>query len=542
MILFRYNKLVYFNNVCSRLKRFVPTTFRLLHQYSTIFALSSGFGKCGVAVIRVSGSKTNDVAIKIAGLKEPPEPRKVLLRRFRDPDTKETLDHGLFLYFAGPQSFTGEDCCELQVHGGSAVVSAILSALGKVPGCRPAEPGEFTKRAFYAGKFDLTEVEGLADLISAETEAQRRQALLQMEGVLHYQYTSWRNMLLQCLAHIEAFIDFSEEENIEDNVLDQVNTILTDLTLLIKKHLNDGRRGEKTRNGVKTAIVGAPNVGKSSLFNMLCQQQAAIVSSIPGTTRDIVRMSLDIGGYPITLFDTAGLRNKTEDIIEQEGITRARTTAVDADLILIIIDAYQYIWYKSNKWWKYDNDDFLDDFKEFIISYINTLNLSSLLESCQNVKSELSFILNNGKDRQITDNEDNRHCVIIFNKTDTLDNTDEIIEICEKYKNSVVNISCKTESGFEKLLSLLSYKLKIICGSATKENPALSQERHRYHLLACLSSLERYLKTSENEKLYQIDIMAQHIRKGANELGKVTGSISAEDVLDVVFKQFCIGK
>ncbi|XP_057254405.1 tRNA modification GTPase GTPBP3, mitochondrial isoform X2 [Pezoporus wallicus] len=292
----------------------------------TIFAVSSGHGRCGVAVIRTSGPGSRGALQSLTGRPALPPPRVLALRRIRDPATGEPLDRGLVVWFQGPQSFTGEDCAELHVHGGPAVVSGVLRALGSLPGLRPAEPGEFTRRAFRRGKLDLTAAEGLGDLIRAETEAQRRQALRQMEGELGRLYQRWSDALTQALAHLEAYIDFSEDDNVEEEVLSQVDATVRALEQEIGSHLQDGRRGEMLRGGVRAVIAGPPNVGKSSLLNLLCQRPAAIVSPAAGTTRDVVEVALNVGGYPLVLSDTAGLRDAT-DPVEQEGAAGSRPGA-----------------------------------------------------------------------------------------------------------------------------------------------------------------------------------------------------------------------
>ncbi|CAM4628779.1 unnamed protein product, partial [Lepidochelys kempii] len=304
----------------------------------TIFALSSGHGKCGVAVVRTSGPASGAALRSLTGQQELPRPRAVALRRIHDPSSAETLDRGLVIWFPGPHSFTGEDCSELHVHGGPAVVGGVLQALGRLPGLRPADPGEFTKRAFQNGKLGLTEVEGLGDLIHAETEAQRRQALRQMEGELGQLYQRWSEELTKALAHVEAFIDFSEDDNLEEGVLAQVDAAVRTLEEEVSGHLQDGRRGERLRGGVHVVIAGPTNAGKSSLLNLLCQRPAAIVSPIAGTTRDVVESALNIGGYPVVLSDTAGLR-ETQDVVEREGVSRARERLQRADVVLAVLAA-----------------------------------------------------------------------------------------------------------------------------------------------------------------------------------------------------------
>ena len=301
----------------------------------TIFALSSGGGRAAIAVIRVSGPAARDALLRIGG--QPlPRPREAALRRFRAPDTGEPIDRGLALWFPGPASATGEDVAEFHVHGGPAVLDSLLGAFAALPGLRPAEPGAFTRRAFEAGRLDLTEAEGIADLVAAETEAQRRQALSQMEGGLHRLYDGWRARLMETMAHAEAAIDFSDQD-LGSDPLAAAGTRLAALEAEIAAHLDDARRGERLRSGFTIAIVGAPNAGKSSLLNRLAGREAAIVSARAGTTRDVVEVRLDLAGWPLTLADTAGLR-ESRDEIESEGVRRALDRAASADLTLVVFD------------------------------------------------------------------------------------------------------------------------------------------------------------------------------------------------------------
>jgi tRNA modification GTPase len=303
---------------------------------ATIFALASGAGRAGVAVIRVSGSDAARAFLELTG-RNLPEARRMTLARLSDPRDKRLLDEALAAWFPGPDSFTGEDVVEFHLHGGRAVIAAILETLAALPGFRPAEPGEFTRRAFEKGKLDLTAAEGLADLVNAETEAQRRQAFRQMQGELGALYESWRNRLVRALAHLEASIDFSDEE-LPAGLLDGIAREATELRATIAAHLDDRRRGERLRDGIHVAILGAPNAGKSSLLNRLARRDAAIVSEIAGTTRDVVEVHLDLGGYPLVVADTAGLRDGG-DPIEREGVRRARLRAEEADLKLAVFDA-----------------------------------------------------------------------------------------------------------------------------------------------------------------------------------------------------------
>ncbi len=305
----------------------------------TIFALSTPPGRAGIGVVRLSGPAAGTALEALAGAPRP-APRVAHLRQLSDPDGRAALDRALVLWFAGPASFTGEDMAELHLHGGRAVAAAVIGALSRRPGLRPAEPGEFTRRAFDNGKLDLSEVEGLADLIDAETDAQRRQALRQMTGGLSRLTEDWRTRLLSGLAHLEAAIDFPEED-LPETLLDGARAVAVELGGEIGRHLADQGRGERLRDGLQIAIVGPPNSGKSSLLNALARRDVAIVSELAGTTRDVVEVHLDLGGYPVTLADTAGLRTfeaGSGDSVEQEGMRRARSRAAESDLKLAVFD------------------------------------------------------------------------------------------------------------------------------------------------------------------------------------------------------------
>jgi len=300
----------------------------------TIYALSSGGLPSGVAVIRLSGPATSTVIGTLTG--SLPRPREMSLRSIIDPEGG-FLDRGLIAYFPAPQSFTGEDCGEFHIHGGRAVVSAVLEALSRQAGMRAAEAGEFTRRAFLEGKLDLTRAEGLADLMQAESEAERRLALATSSGVLDRLYAGWRNRLLQARALIEADLDFSDESDVPGSVADRVWPDIAALAEDIRDHMAGYKSAEMVREGFRLVILGAPNTGKSSLLNALAGREAAIVTDIPGTTRDIVQVTLDLGGYRVLLSDTAGLRD-SEDAVERIGVVRAQESAKDADLLLLLSD------------------------------------------------------------------------------------------------------------------------------------------------------------------------------------------------------------
>lgn len=302
----------------------------------TIYALSSGAGRTALAVVRVSGPAAGAALDAIAAPR--PKPRFAAFRKLRHPVTAEEFDHALVLWFPGPGSETGEDLCEFHVHGGRAVLAATFEALAAVPGCRPAIAGEFARRAFENGKLDLTTAEGIVDLIDAETDAQRRQALRQASGALAEVYEGWRRELIEAQALVEAAIDFSDEADISHLAETNGLAIAASLNLRIRRHLDDGRRGEIVREGFRIVLAGPPNVGKSSLMNTLARRDVAIVSDEPGTTRDVLEVRLDLGGYVAIVADTAGLREAT-GAVEQEGIRRARRRAEEADLIVWIADA-----------------------------------------------------------------------------------------------------------------------------------------------------------------------------------------------------------
>ncbi|KAM7409689.1 hypothetical protein PAMA_001265 [Pampus argenteus] len=479
-----------------------------LADAETIYALSSGHGRCGVAVVRVSGPASVIALRCMAGLTHNlPSPRTALLRSITDPRSKEVLDRGLVLWFPAPHSFTGEDSVEFHIHGGPAVITGVLQALGSVPGMRPAEAGEFTRRAFQAGKLGLTEVEGLGDLIHAETEAQRRQALRQMSGELGRLYQDWTHKLKRCLAHVEAFIDFSEDELIEDGVLNQVDGSLNDLQTEMEQHLKDERRGERLRSGVQVVIAGATNAGKSSLLNTLCQRPAAIVSPIAGTTRDVVETALDIGGFPVLLSDTAGLRDSL-DLVEREGVRRARERVQQADLTLVVVDC-AHIPPDAQ-----EAPAFLQE------------HLRSVLPSQEQPQTAFPV---------------NRH-LLVLNKSDLLPEEHRQTLSRELRWISglppVCLVSCHTKEGLHDFLTVLHSSIKSLCGDPLSGAPTLTQARHRAHLQQCLAALAQYQQYRDTD----LSLAAEGVRLALTSLGRITGRVGAEEILDIIFKDFCIGK
>ncbi|XP_024878604.1 tRNA modification GTPase GTPBP3, mitochondrial [Temnothorax curvispinosus] len=466
---------------------------------TTICALSSGHGKCGVAVVRISGSRSLEALKKMTSISKL-EPRRAFLRKIRDPETGEVIDNGLCLWFPGPHSFTGEDSVEFHVHGGPAILTRLMQALSRLQ-VHPAQPGEFTRRAFYNNKLDLTEVEGLADLIEAETECQRKQALLQADGILRKLYDSWRKVLAESVASIEAYIDFGEEDNIESDVMQNAHRALRQLMRDLEEHLADGRRGEILRNGVRTVIVGEPNVGKSSLLNRLVQRNAAIVTPIAGTTRDVIELTANISGYPVLIADTAGITEDTGDIVEVEGVRRARSHAEHADFVIVVVDAFKCATSGMT-------------YEDYIREYLSSLGMQELLAKL-------------GRER----------FVVIANKKDLLKEEEE-----RRLRGAeVVLISCRTEDGFQNLLRSLTERFSNICGNPSAESPTISQARHRNHLAQCSRHLRSYFELCANEQ-HDVAIAAEEIHKAMRELGRITGHVSTNEILDIIFKNFCIGK
>ena len=434
----------------------------------TIFALSSASGFAGVAVVRVSGSKALLVAESVAHLKNP-KPRYAHFVTLWDKDKE--LDKALLIYFKAPASFTGEDVIEIQCHGSRAVLRALFNVLSDIDGCRLAEPGEFTRRAVYNNKMDLTAAEGLIDLIHADTEAQRTAAIRQMGGQLQKLYDGWREELVRIMAYLEAFIDFPEEEIPEDK-LKEIKEKILNIQDQIHHHLSeDNGVGERLKSGFQVAIVGAPNVGKSSLLNALTKTDKAIVSDIAGTTRDVVEAYLDISGYPVVLADTAGLR-ETQEVIEGKGVQKAIQKAQDADLILAVVSAENY---------------------------------PQIDEKTQNLIK-------------------NHPCsLVVWNKVDK-----------KKVPADCLSICAKTGQGIDNLISHLK---KIVEDKMSASSSALvTRLRYKTALNECDEALSRAADVDI------LELKAEELRMAARSLGKITGFVRTEELLDVIFSSFCIGK
>jgi tRNA modification GTPase len=447
---------------------------------STIFALSSGRLPAAIAVVRVSGPRAGEALMALA--RRMPPPREAMLARLRDPADGEAIDDALVLWFPGPHSETGEDTVEFHLHGGRAVVAAVVTVLGRLPGFRPAQPGEFTRRAFENGKLDLTGVEGLADLIGAETEAQRRQAFRQLRGLLGERAEEWRSRLIAALALVEAIIDFPDEGDVPHDLVAPALAIARELHEEIGALLGDQRRGERLREGPVVAIAGPVNVGKSSIINRLSGRPAAIVSPHAGTTRDVIEVNLDLGGYPVTILDTAGIRD-SDDPVEQEGMRRARERASQADLTLWVVDAT-------------DPDP---------------------------------------APPPMDDREQSPKISVVLNKTDIAQSDrNDYPDWLRGHK--CLAISAKTGESFDDLLRML--KEFLVDAFSTSESVLITRERHRHLLASCQQALDRAL----SEPCGREDIIAEELRLAARDLGRLTGRVDVEEVLDVIFRDFCIGK
>jgi tRNA modification GTPase len=440
---------------------------------TTIFALSSGAVPAGVAVFRLSGSR----ALEIAGqlVESLPKPRMAGLRFLKDPRNGDVVDQALVLTFPGPNSFTGEDCVELHCHGGRAVVSAVIELLSSFENCRLAEAGEFSRRAFENGKMDLMEVEGLADLIHAETDQQRRQAIRQASGHHRELLGSWRDTLLYGRSMIEAELDFADEEDIPGSVSDVIWPKISALKSEMEQHLSRAQSGERVREGLQVVLVGHPNAGKSSLLNWFAKRDVAIVTEEAGTTRDLLEVHLDIEGYPVVLVDTAGLR-EAENLVEKEGIRRALDRSRQADLLIEVVDGSQAV------------------------------------------------------DRVVVESEADR--LVLLNKLDRVGTERNQSDLAE----GIFSVSIKHETGMQDFYdSFVKHIEKSFTGA---EDALITQKRQADALAACVDYVEKALIYSDSP----IEIRSEFLRMAGEELGKITGQIGVEEMLGVIFSQFCVGK
>ena len=563
----------------------------------TIFALSSGRPPAAIAVIRISGTRAGD-ALTTLGVKIP-EPRKAALARIRDSE-HEIIDETLALLFPGPNSETGEDTAELQIHGGPAVIAATLDALSRIEGLRPAEAGEFTRRAFENGKLDLTAVEGLADLVSAETQGQRRQAFRQMKGLLGNRAETWRQRLIQALALVEARIDFSDEADVPEELIAPALAMARDLAAEIGVALADGHRGERIREGLVVAIAGPPNAGKSTLLNLLVKREAAIVSPHAGTTRDVIEVHLDLGGMAVTLLDTAGIR-ETDDPVEMEGVRRARDRAAGADLVLWLEDASgggpmadlatsglknepiapsPVIPGREPSGERTRNPERQPVAPGFRAQPFGLSRNDGDVRSATSSPSPIGagpaspppvWLIRNKVDlaqRDSSRSESNIHpseadeLLVRFNKplknisnsplptkSEPKDHTNSPlrdmvkVELTDRSEpdidnnDQVFNLSAVSGEGFEKLLAELTRFAGIFVGGA--ESALVTRARHRHTLEETLAALRRALQP---DLAGQEDLVAEELRTAAAALGRLTGRVDVEDILDVIFRDFCIGK
>jgi tRNA modification GTPase len=482
------------------------------HARHTIYALSSGRPPAAIAVIRISGPATREALKAVIG--KIPQPRAATLGRVRGFEG-EIIDEALILWFPAPHSETGEDVAELQLHGGRAVVASVFAALSRVPGLRPAEAGEFTRRAFENGKLDLTAVEGLADLVLAETESQRRLAFRQMRGALGNRAENWRGQLIQALALVEARIDFSDEADVPQDLVTPALQIARALGDEIASVLADGGRGERLREGLVVAIAGPPNAGKSTLLNRIAKREAAIVSPYAGTTRDVIEVHLDLGGLPVTLLDTAGIR-ETHDPVELEGVRRARERANTADLVLWVIDpgdrASPALAVRASAE------------KPAVTAPVWVIR--NKIDLTRRSERGVQSYRRNEPDCQI--NKPLRNVV-----NDRLAGTSEF-----GFSGSepAFDLSAKSGEGFDALLEQLTKHAETYLVGA--ESALVTRERHRRALEDVVVALRRASRGDPDRE----DLLAEEMRIAAQSLGRLTGRVDVEDVLDVIFRDFCIGK
>ncbi len=500
--------------------------------------------------MRLSGSDTARVISLIAG--DLPPPRLARRRRFVNPANGEPLDDGLVLWFPAPNSATGEDVAEFHVHGSRAVLAAFIEVLGRL-GLRLAEPGEFTRRAFLNGKLDLVQAEAVADLAAAETEAQRRQALRQLDGALGGLYRDWAHRLTHILAHLEAAIDFPDED-LPPEIEDRIRVETGELGAEINGHLADGHRGERLRDGISVAIVGPPNAGKSSLLNRIARREAAITSPIAGTTRDIVEVAIDLGGYPIVLADTAGLRDSS-DAVEQEGLRRALRRAEEAEIRLFVFDARHPAEAAGAAAWP-GPDTILVANKIDLLAQVSAHPASPVAGPEGECGTDLRIRFTQPK--AVMPRLDPGIC----GATGDLRRREEGVDSRDKpghddsrlslstdpffppiagaemavptgSAGAAIPVSALTGAGLDALLAALSDR---IAQAYRIEAPVLTRARHRQSLEEAAASLHRALVATLPE------LLAEDLRLALRSIGRITGTVDVEDVLDVIFRDFCVGK
>ena len=445
----------------------------------TICATITSPLRSSVTIIRISGSQTLKCLEKF-GVKNQVIPQKSFFHKIIFEDGAELIDEAIITFFKAPRSFTGEDVAEISVHSSQYVLKKIFEKLLSIENVDLAVAGEFSKRAFLNGKIDLVQAEAIPDLIASETEAQHKQAILQLQGNLGKIYENWRHKIMEISAFVEALIDFPEDD-LPADIVDKINQEVVDLKSQISQHLNDNKVGQKIKNGLSLAIIGAPNSGKSSLINFLAQSEVAIVSEIAGTTRDIIDTHLEIAGVPVIISDTAGIRLST-DLIEQEGVKRAIKKAQDADIKIYLVDA------------------------------LNPIIQKDLID---------------------------KNTILVFNKIDKiLNNAIDFEKIIANFdidkKIIFLTISITKNINFSQFFEALKEKIDLFIPSFN--SPLITQERYRSSLQNCLNSLESF-NLNKN-----IEICAENLRICINEIGKINGKIDIENILDLIFSKFCIGK
>ena len=487
----------------------------------TIYALSSGRPPAAIAVVRISGPRAGGALKALMG--KIPDPRKAALARIHGRDG-EIIDQALALWFPGPHSETGEDVAELQLHGGHAVVAAVFAALSRVEGLRPAEAGEFTRRAFENGKLDLTAVEGLADLVMAETEGQRRQAFRQMTGALRDRSEDWRTQLIQALALVEARIVFSDEADVPQDLVTPALQIARSLEGDIASVLAAVNRGERLRDGLVVAIAGPPNAGKSTVINRIAKREVAIVSPYAGTTRDVIEVHLDLHGLPVTLLDTAGIR-ETEDPVEREGVQRARARAAAADLILWVVETGGVT-------------RVYDDGEPSHVTHPSSESRRTPAWLVRN-KIDLQHGVSQRNEQKIQSKGKSEPSVRVNKPLRNVGKKalTEKNEIEFTFNEPEFNISAKTGEGFDTLLDALAQHAKSFLAGA--ESALVTRERHRLALQDARTALRRALAPDLSSRE---DLLAEELRLAARALGRLTGRVDVDDILDVIFRDFCIGK